>query len=299
MDGPSATHRADVVAAFARDLSQMRDLAGAPSYRRLAAVTHFAPSTLAEALRGRRLPTEAVVRALAGACDSDVEHWVARWRTAVAESRRVPAAVVEVSPPTDVVEVGGAVEVGPAGRAGRPDHLQHPARRRFGAALVAAALAALVVVAGLSGVVVGRGTAPAGAPQGVAGAAGTGPSVAPAVQDGGDPETSGCARDARVLARADLRGDDATTGRLEIRWSLHCGVVWATLDRAGAPWPARTDAQVTLTTSDGRSASYTVPMVPVTTAMFRLGQFCASAQAVAHDPDFRGQAVASTACVTP
>jgi transcriptional regulator with XRE-family HTH domain len=68
------------VARFAAELRALRTAAGLPSFRVMAGKAHFAPSTLAEATRGVRLPSRAVVEAFAKACDADPAEWAIRWK---------------------------------------------------------------------------------------------------------------------------------------------------------------------------------------------------------------------------
>ncbi|MFE9685177.1 hypothetical protein [Streptomyces sp. NPDC006285] len=72
------------VARFAWELRQLRAEAGSPSYRVLARRAHYAPSTLAEAAQGNRLPTLEAAVALATACGGDRDEWTARWRAVAA-----------------------------------------------------------------------------------------------------------------------------------------------------------------------------------------------------------------------
>ncbi|WP_283136368.1 hypothetical protein [Rhizohabitans arisaemae] len=67
---------------FAWELRLLREEAGAPGYRALARRAHYSASTLAEAARGRRLPTLEVTLAYAEACGGDRQEWTARWQAA-------------------------------------------------------------------------------------------------------------------------------------------------------------------------------------------------------------------------
>lgn len=68
------------LAAFARDLREVRHRAGTPSYRWLADRTGYSPSTLAKAASGKRLPTFPVLLAYVRACGGDAQRWRLRWR---------------------------------------------------------------------------------------------------------------------------------------------------------------------------------------------------------------------------
>lgn len=70
---------------FAADLRRLRERAGSPTYRELSRLAHYSAAALSEAAGGRKLPSLAVTKAYAKACDADPEEWARRWR-AVAES---------------------------------------------------------------------------------------------------------------------------------------------------------------------------------------------------------------------
>lgn len=70
---------------FAADLRRLRERAGSPTYRELSKRAHYSAAALSEAAGGRKLPSLAVTKAYAKACDGDPEEWARRWR-AVAES---------------------------------------------------------------------------------------------------------------------------------------------------------------------------------------------------------------------
>ncbi|GLY97534.1 hypothetical protein [Actinoplanes sp. NBRC 103695] len=65
---------------FAWELRQLREAAGRPTYRSLAAKVHYSASMLAEAAGGREMPTLAVTLAYVRGCDGDVEEWQRRWK---------------------------------------------------------------------------------------------------------------------------------------------------------------------------------------------------------------------------
>jgi hypothetical protein len=84
---PGARTRAEV---FAADLRKLRAGAGSPSFRVMSAKAHYAPSTLAEATRGVRMPSRAVVEAFACACDADPAEWALRWKQAARPPSELP-----------------------------------------------------------------------------------------------------------------------------------------------------------------------------------------------------------------
>ncbi|CAL9439660.1 hypothetical protein SUDANB95_02204 [Actinosynnema sp. ALI-1.44] len=73
------------LAEFAEDLRALREKAGNPPYRALAAEAGYAASTLAEATSGRRLPTLPVTLALVDALGGDPAEWERRWRDLASE----------------------------------------------------------------------------------------------------------------------------------------------------------------------------------------------------------------------
>ncbi|MEU5259656.1 hypothetical protein [Amycolatopsis sp. NPDC021455] len=74
----------DLVVEFAAGLRQLRDEAGGPTYRTLAARAGYSAAALSEAAGGRKLPGLALTTAYVGACGGDVEKWETRWREAAA-----------------------------------------------------------------------------------------------------------------------------------------------------------------------------------------------------------------------
>jgi WD40 repeat protein len=75
----------DRVTRFAADLRALRENAGRPGYRALAAVAHYSVTTLSEAAGGRQLPTLAVTLAYVRACGGTVAEWERRWHVLAAD----------------------------------------------------------------------------------------------------------------------------------------------------------------------------------------------------------------------
>ncbi|GAA1244346.1 hypothetical protein GCM10009665_38910 [Kitasatospora nipponensis] len=65
--------------AFAHDLRTVREEAGNPTYRALAALAGFGASTLSDAAGGMRQPSLEVTLAYVGACGGDIRLWQRRW----------------------------------------------------------------------------------------------------------------------------------------------------------------------------------------------------------------------------
>ncbi|GIE35115.1 hypothetical protein Ait01nite_081600 [Actinoplanes italicus] len=70
------------VALLAAELRQLREKAGKPGYRQMAARANYSVATLSAAASGRRLPTLEVTLAYVAACDGDLVQWEQRWREA-------------------------------------------------------------------------------------------------------------------------------------------------------------------------------------------------------------------------
>jgi len=83
------------LARFAADLRALRREAGTPTYREMAARSHYSVSTLSEAAGGRRLPTLGVMRAYVTACGGDPVEWTRRWHDLAA------ALAADAAPPDD------------------------------------------------------------------------------------------------------------------------------------------------------------------------------------------------------
>ncbi|MFD5391128.1 XRE family transcriptional regulator [Streptomyces sp. NPDC127074] len=77
---------------LAIELRKLREEAGGPTYRAMAARTGHGASTLSQAAAGERLPTLPVVLAYVQACGGDPEEWEDRWRQAAAEEAAEPRA---------------------------------------------------------------------------------------------------------------------------------------------------------------------------------------------------------------
>ncbi|SDW36505.1 WD40 repeat [Amycolatopsis xylanica] len=66
--------------AFAADLRRLRERAGSPTYRSLAARSGYSATALSQAAAGRKLPTLAVTLAFVTACEGDPADWEFCWR---------------------------------------------------------------------------------------------------------------------------------------------------------------------------------------------------------------------------
>jgi hypothetical protein len=64
---------------FAGDLRLLREKAGQPTYRALAASAHCSAAALSEAASGRKLPSLQITLAYVRGCEGDVAEWEQRW----------------------------------------------------------------------------------------------------------------------------------------------------------------------------------------------------------------------------
>jgi WD40 repeat protein/transcriptional regulator with XRE-family HTH domain len=72
---------------LAHDLRLLREKAGKPPYREMAARAGYSTTALSQAAAGDQLPSLALVRAYAHALDADPDEWERRWREADAQVR--------------------------------------------------------------------------------------------------------------------------------------------------------------------------------------------------------------------
>ncbi|RSN09147.1 hypothetical protein DMB42_17595 [Nonomuraea sp. WAC 01424] len=79
------------------ELRKLRQEAGSPSYRAMAARVPCSAATLAKAAAGDLLPTLPVTLAYVQACGGDIEHWRTRWEDALAAVREATAVGGEVA----------------------------------------------------------------------------------------------------------------------------------------------------------------------------------------------------------
>lgn len=206
--GPRQESATAAVVEFAAQLREMRKAAGSPSFRHLAGRTHYSSSTLAEATAGKRLPTEAVVKAFVNECGGDADEWVTRLRQAAETARQQAIA----APPEPDIAASGSDD-----------------RSRWRVALtIGVSLAIFALGAAVGTTLVGgsrRDPEPtAAAPFESVPAAPTGP-----VSDGADPIAAGCVPDAALVDKTPVMIDGQQVGALELEYSGHCQAAWARL----------------------------------------------------------------------
>jgi hypothetical protein len=260
--------RPDPVAEFAAGLRELRAAAGSPSFRHLAKITHYSSSALAEATSGKRLPSQAIVRAFATGCGADPDEWADQLHRAAmsAEQARQPL----VPPP-------------------KAGDTPAPRRRRAGRRYAVAAAGACSLLA--AGVVMGAayesGRAPAPVKTDASSTVRPGSSAAAhasRVSDGADPVAAGCTADAHLVDKSPVTLNGTQIGALEFIYSDKCGAGWA---RAYLyPGQSPMLAQVTIRASDGRLSAFANPLikqVPIyTNVIVPHAGGCLAAQAVFH-----------------
>lgn len=227
---------ANVVAEFAERLRQLRQHAGSPSFRELATRTHYSSSTLADATAGKRLPTEAVVKAFVTECGGNAEEWLTRLRQAAETVRTTEGATARTA-------------------------VAAPARLPWGRTLVrAAAVLGILVVGGVAGGLIVRfASAPGNA---VTAAPFTSvPTTTPAngTADGVDPAVGGCTKDDRLIDRSPVMIDGKQVGDLDLMYSPHCQAGWAKLFLY--PGQPNMMGLATVSANDGRASSIAEPLI--------------------------------------
>ncbi|CAL9424968.1 nSTAND1 domain-containing NTPase [Streptomyces sp. enrichment culture] len=89
---------------FAYELRKLREEAGRPTYRQLAARCEYSVTTLSQAAAGERLPSLAVTLAYVTACGGDPAEWERRWRAAGARETEERARVRDTAGGPDTQE---------------------------------------------------------------------------------------------------------------------------------------------------------------------------------------------------
>jgi hypothetical protein len=184
------------VAEFADRLRRLRKQAGSPSYRHIAAQTHFSDTTLSEAAAGRRMPTLDVTLAYVRACGGDPVEWQQLWQDAMSA-----AAPVQQSQP-------------------RRPLLPRPT-------ITLAGGLAITVLLGLSVYAAVASSSDLRHPVSATSSSTAGTASALTFGDGADPKQSGCATGARALAVAMVADPNGTVyGTVELRYSSSCHSAW-------------------------------------------------------------------------
>lgn len=262
-DGPLDHVAKDPISELASRLRELRAEVGSPSFRQLSKLTNYSRSALQEATSGKRLPSEALLKAFVIGCGAEPEEWLRLLRQAARPSS--DTAIAESS----AEQRGYSVS-----------------RRRFTRAAMVV-LAAWLLLAG--GAVAGAVIQRHNDRKDIAGLA-TPVSGASKVADGADPIAAGCVKDARLIDKSPVLKGSRQIGALEFIYSGQCNAGWARIYL----YPGEPDmlGEVVIKASDGRLASFANPLikqVPVYTnvIMQKAGQ-CLEASAVfylaAHAP---------------
>lgn len=253
---------------FAARLRALRTQAGSPPFRQLAKITNYSSSTLSDATSGKRLPTEAVLRALVTACGADPAPWADELRRLAAAERTTASADDRgmSAPPA----ARNSRTPGVAGRSVAGLTRRRAAGLALGAlAVFAAGLAAGRLLASAASAAppahaasVGQMTHLQAVPQlaGIPAFAGT-PSPAPTtrVADGTDPRVGHCEADAHLIDRAAVIRDGVQIGALDLMYSQWCQAGWARLYLY--PGEPTMMGEVTVRSGDGRFNTFTDPLV--------------------------------------
>jgi hypothetical protein len=235
------------VARFACELRALRQAAGAPGYRTMAARANYSATVLSRAASGNELPSLPVALAYVTACGGDPVEWEALWREVVGQlphgtgtrlagdaGNRIPAAGITEGSLTGVSR-SRAVMV--------KSVIRNVAEARYWALASILAMAAVsgwaTALAGFAGHD-GSHTAARSTAGNVAVGIRSAAAIPPAdLSDGNDPTESGCAPGAVTVAHATVRLLAATiiagiprtagtaVGQVELRYSPRCHAAWA------------------------------------------------------------------------
>jgi hypothetical protein len=244
---------------FAYDLRRLRQRAGSPTYRALAARTHYSLTSMSHATSGRALPSLSLTRAFVQACGEDPATWERRWHEVAGASH--PARPMRASP-TDasaavVSRVGGSLALAspevPGPEAKPPPQIPpskppKPARRRWAGRRLGLTIGVMLPVAVIVTIAVLLAyprdvsfclfvVGPA-APQQAA--------AASAVIDGADPSRAGCDTDAVIAAANSVRFPaNQVVGTLQLRYSVGCRAEWVRFEPVGG-WNPGAGTMVTV-----------------------------------------------------
>ncbi|MFF7187925.1 helix-turn-helix domain-containing protein [Streptomyces sp. NPDC008222] len=229
---------------LAAALRELRAASGLPTYRQMAARTHYSASVLSRAARGCQLPSLEVIRAFAEACGADPAPYEQRWRNArkalgtdePADERK--AAPAHTGPLLDdtvssAFAASAAPDAVPLRSAGRTVSASGRWRRRHllyaGTGITVLTAGCLVAAFAIGSPQTGSTTSPRGwraVNQHVIDQ--REPSGAYEDMDGDDPRARGCDADISTVTTVplDLPGGERF-GDLLLRRSSTCGTVWA------------------------------------------------------------------------
>jgi hypothetical protein len=221
---------------FACRMRKLREEAGSPSYRQLAASAHYSATVLSRAAGGSELASLPVTLAFVEACGGDRQEWT-HWWTEARDERDATRAAGDAAadrPALNGQPLPQAVPP-PAPARGRGDWIGWVRGRTLRQVILIAAV--LIVTASGSVVGLDGGTGPGKQGPGLAPGWTTARQnggdlvepISPGSMDGDDPRARGCDADATVLQAIPiyLPGGTVRFGTLRLRHSDHCGTDWA------------------------------------------------------------------------
>jgi len=260
---------------FAARLRELRIQAGSPSFRQLAKIAHYSSSALAEATRGKRLPSEAILRAFVTGCGAQPGEWITLLHEAAAASTagRATAPAPE-----------------PARRAALLSDLRRPA-------VIAAGACVLLAAGTVLGAAIqhGQRTDQARTPKSATAAK----TSVKRSADGADPIAAGCVKDARLVDKSPVMLHGQQIGALEMIYSARCAAGWARIYLY--PGQPSMLGQVTIQASDGRLASFANPLIKqvavYTDVIAPANGGCLGADAIFHSA--RASVRATISCQNP
>jgi hypothetical protein len=280
------------VQSFAAGLRELRKSCGNPTYRTLAKRAHYSHTVISDAARGERLPTLAATLAFVAACGGDPDEWRARWHLCQQQITRSPA-----------VEFADGTGYGAASPRVPLWAIPRPRLAQFAVAGVVAVLATAGAVA------LWHRPAPRAQLRNTA-------LIPSRVTDATDPKTAGCASDATVLDRADIKLSAAAVigghairagtviGTVSLRYSARCAGAWARFDPAPDVYgddPAVAAILLEISRpADGEASTFRLPHVDEAYSDLLLtGMGCAIARATVELTGQRVTATAQTRCLPP
>jgi len=226
---------------FAAQLRQLREDAGRPTYRAMAAVVKYSAPALSRAAAGERFPTLDATLAFVRACGGDGSAWQLRWQHAHGE---LMAEGPEPPPGRDAAQPDGTTDDQPPpdkpARRGRPQVLAVALRRNRLAVLLAVTMTAVLVNLVF--------TVHAASQSGSRAAAGPSPGlIGLHPVDGADPYISRCGSDqVRIEQRTwpITWPDGKLYGRLALYHSSACQASWGYVYGPNSPaWTVVITAQ--------------------------------------------------------
>jgi len=213
-------------------------------------VANYAPSTLSDAVQGKRMPTRAVVEAFARACAAEPDVWGERWAQAAVESGEAADTADTASAPNVVTS------------------------RRRTVLLVAALVAVSAASSTLTWLAI---------PSAVGVPATKAASTFAVPSDGQDPASVGCGSDTTVLGETPVSVLSVGAGMLQLKYSPKCQAGWARFYLNPNSTPVLVEVRVQA--SDGRASAFAYLAegnTPVYTDLLHPARGCLTASVIVH-----------------